>query len=184
LQNFIDASIVAPVRNLMNLSTSVMNQVLGVVDPIKGIISSESSQLIGIASDLAQVGRNVFWAYNSIATLPDTLMHQVSAVANAFENAMCVLKNAFTPEIQYQDYSDLYGASICSSTIGGSPPSPLAGTNPFESIVTLPSTVVAVTPQAQINIAAMKVSDFIASPATLTSLGSTVTAIANGVTVQ
>lgn len=181
VQNWIDASIAAPVRNLMNLSTTALTKVLDVVNTTRSIVGAQARQFIGIATDLAQVGRNLFYCYSAVSTLPDFVRHQVSHIAAAFENAFCVLKNAFRPVATYPDYSDVYGASNCSSTIGGSPASAYANVNTFEFVapgVSLPPSVAA---DARVALDRAKAVDFVLSPFSVSEIGATASAISNGV---
>jgi hypothetical protein len=182
VKNFISADIAAPIHNLLNLSTTAMNNVLAVVDPVHGLVTAEANQLIGVARDLAQVGANVFRTYNAIATIPDQIRFQVAAVANAFENAFCVLTNAFRSKRQYADYTGLYGASNCSSTVGGMPVSGLAGVNSFDAVLSPSLSAVAVSPAAQQQISILKIADPILTPMTMPTLISATNTVAGGVT--
>lgn len=181
VRSFIDSSIAAPVRGFMDMSATAFSKVVNVANTGRGLIQGEAAQLIDIARDVAMVGRNAFYAYNAVASLPAELAYQVSAVGNAYGNAFCVLRNAFNPPNTYPDFSDLYGASYCSSTVGGSPLSPLRNGNPFETIVPTVALPPGVSRLARSSIEAARVMDPVLSPPSMASIGSILKNIGEGV---
>ena len=126
-------------------ATSLFRGVAAALNPASGVVDPTTAALIGLAGRVAVGGRNALFSYGALAGLDAITGLPVAQMAAAFENAACVLKNALTGRLYYPDYSGLYGASSCSSTVGGSPLSPLAGVNPFE--VLTPVT----TPPASLN---------------------------------
>lgn len=181
-RSFINGALVAPLHSVMDKSTASMQKVVDVVNGTRGVITDEAAQFAGVARDLALVGRNVFQTYNAIATLPDFAQHQVSAVSAEFANAFCVLGNAFRKGVDYPDYSGIYGASNCSSTIGGSPISPLSGSNPWEILLEPRREVAGVTPDARANIEALKAADPVRFPMSSDELAARATAAMAGIT--
>lgn len=181
VRGFIDASIVAPVHAFMDTTHAVMSGVTGLVDGVKGVVGAEAAQLAGVGADLALVGRNVFSAYNSVANLPDFLAAEVSAVASNYQNAFCILKNSLRKVDEYPDYSGLYGAFNCSSTIGGAPLSAYTDTNPWQTLApTIPS-VAAVSSEARAQIEVLKRMDPVLGTASISDLGARLGVIAGGV---
>lgn len=183
VRNFIDNSIAAPVGEFMEMTTGIMNEVVDGVQSVQGLVSDQASQLIGIASDIALVGRNIFYSYNAIAGLPDFVRWEVAGIASAYENAYCVLQNSLKQPALYPDYSDVYGASVCSSTVGGSPLSPLRGSNPFEAILPPATSPVRVTQQARGLINSMRAADPVLQPIGMAAIGNTAATITRGVTL-
>lgn len=181
VSSFVDASIAQPVRSFMNKTNSVLGSVLDAVNTVEGVAGQAARQYISIASDLAQTGRNAFYALSQVAGLPATVLHDLGAVASAYENAFCVLKNAFRVGAIYEDYSGIYGASNCSSTVGGSALSPYLGVNTFEAISNSVSIPVSVSVTARDNITSMKISDPILSPMSIGEVGSRLGQIASGI---
>ena len=182
--SFVPAGILGPVQSLLTLSQTAMTAVLGAVDPVRGLVSAAAAQYISIASDLAAVGRNVFYTINAISSFPDAVRFQIAAVANAFSNALCVLQNAFKAQPQYAQYDGLYGASSCSSTVGGFPISAFAGVNSFDAVLSPSSSVISVSPTAQQQIGLLTTADPVGSTASLTALGNALSLINSGVTVS
>jgi hypothetical protein len=181
VRQWVAANIAAPVRSYLNLSTSIMNRVVSVVRRGEALVTAQASQLIGIARDLSEVGRNIFRTFNAIANFPDFVKHQIMEVASAFDNVFCVLNNLFRQERTFPDYSGLYGASNCSSTVGGSPLSPLRGENAFESIIPASEPPPTVTAAARTSISAMKVADPVLSPPSMDAMAYHLTQIGDGV---
>lgn len=182
IHSFIDHTLAAPLHGLVTQASQAMSQVMNVVGAARGVVTSATAPFIGIAADLSLLGRNVFNTYNAIAGLPDFLANQVAGVASAFNNAFCVLRNAFRKVSEYPNYDAIYGASNCSSTVGGSPVSPLLGVNPWEVILPGDPIVAAVTPAARDNITLLKATDPVLAPMSSGELGSRVQAVLSGVT--
>jgi len=181
LQGSIDSSLFSPLRDMSAKATSAFHQVVGVVSASGGVVDHQGAQYISVAKDFALVGRNAFNTVNAIGSLVDSVSHDVATVAGAFNNAHCVLANTFRAITEYPDYSALYGASNCSSTVGGSPLSPLAGENPWETVLSPSAAVAAVSPDARQNMDVMKLADPILRPMSTSELASRAAAIASGV---
>lgn len=184
LRSFIDANVATPVQNFMNLTTSSFSKVIDAVNDARGIVTAEARQLIGISTDLAVVGRNVFHTFNAVAGLPDFVRHELSSVAAAYENAFCVLRNVFRVVREYPDYSSVYGASNCSSTVGGSTLSPLRDSNAFESII--PSVLLppSVTAEAKAGVDVLMVTDPVLSPLDVTDVAARLIPLNNGIAFE
>jgi hypothetical protein len=183
LRQFIDSSLAAPLHSVVSTATAAMQKVVDVVGAAHGVVTAETAPFVGIAQDLSLLGRNTFNTYNAIVTMPDFLRHEVSTVAAAFNNAYCVLGNAFRKASTYPDYDPLYGSSNCSSTIGGSPISPLLGRNPWEVILPTSADVAAVTPDARANVVALLNTDPVLAPMGASELAARASAAINGITL-
>jgi hypothetical protein len=183
-QTFLNDEIIAPATTYIAMANTAMTRVVSMVGEVQGVISSQANQLIGFASDIAQAGRNAFYTYNAIATLPDYMVYEVERVASAFDNAFCVLSNAFNKTSAYPDYSGLYGASNCSSTSGGSPLSDFADVNTFDQVTSQFSATVEISSDAQNNITVLKSIDPVISPISMSDLVSRISTINSGVTLS
>lgn len=184
VRSWIDSTLVAPVHGFLEKSTAVFDKVVGYASEARGFISGTASQLIGVASDLAQVGRNAFNTFNAVAGIPTFIKHQLASVASAYSNVFCVMKNVLKIRPQYADYSGLYGASNCSSTSGGSPLSAYEGQNPFDTII--PTTVLptAISPAGRANMDVMKAADPVLAPMDISELATRLGDITSGVTLS
>lgn len=183
VRGLVDASIVQPVQAFMGVTHDVMSGVTGLVDGVKGVVSAEAAQLAGVGADLALAGRNVFHAYNAVANLPDFARAEISAVAANYQNAYCILKNAFRKLDEYPDYSGLYGAFNCSSTIGGAGLSAYLSTNPWETLAPGVRSVAAITPDARTQLDALKRVDPVLAPISISVIGASLRTAADGITV-
>jgi len=119
-------------RDFAKLATKVFDKVNGLISGVKNFATSIVNGAIGLARDLAAVGLGVFRTITNLANLPLDLKARAARVAAAFNQVVCIFQNALRPRKPYEQYDDLYGASNCSSTTGGRPPSPYAGLNVFE----------------------------------------------------
>lgn len=184
VRGWVDSTLVNPVRGFLVQSTAVFDRVVGYAGEARGFISGTASQLIGVASDIAQVGRNAFNTFNAVAGIPTFIKHQASAVAAAYDNAFCLMKNVFKVRPQYAEYDGLYGSSNCSSTSGGSPLSAYQGENPFDTIIPTVVLPAAVGPAARANINVMKAADPVLAPMGLAELGRRLSDITQGVSLS
>lgn len=181
VREWVEASIAVPVRSYLRLTTDIMNSVVARRNAVNGLVDAQASQLIAIATDLAAVGRNVFLTYNAVVGLPDYIRHRTMEVANAYENAYCVLRNVFNTQQLYPDYQGLYGSSSCSSTVGGSPLSLYRGSNPFEVALPPIQPPPTVTAAARNSIEALKSMDLVLSPVSFSLLAEDLVRISEGV---
>lgn len=182
-RTWLDNSLVGPVQGFLVKSTQVMDKVVGYAAEARGFVSGAASQLISVATDMAQVGRNAFNTFNAVAGIPTFVKHQFSAIASAYSNAFCVLRNVFRLRPQYADYTGLYGASNCSSTIGGSPLSAYEGQNPFERIIPTEVRPTSVSVAGRSNIDVLKAADPVLAPMSATELASRLADVTKGVGV-
>ncbi len=178
-RNFVDRSILAPVQKFMQLSGRVFTTVH---DTIKNGLSL-ADPLINVARSIAQSGMNIFRTFASIANIPKAAKAALMEVASAYSNAFCVLKNALKDIPTYEDYNSLYGASNCSSTSGGSPPSQFAGQNPFFTVAPQIAGSIGVSPRASTSMGTLVRSDVVLSPLSIPFIGAALTDVANGVTL-
>lgn len=116
-----------------SLTSSVLSGVRLAVNGVEGVVNAATAPIIDLASTLARASANIANAITKTISMPMRISARFQTVANAFYNIYCILKNGLRRRL-YPDYSDLYGASLCSSTAGGMPLSPLRDTNPFDVI--------------------------------------------------
>jgi hypothetical protein len=121
----------APVSSTVRQFVAASNKVFKIVNTANNFVGSAAGKLVGVASDLAKVGINVFRTLSAVAGLPSTVKANLGRVAGAFNEVACIFANALRARGSYEEYSPLYGSSNCSSTTGGRPPSALANENPF-----------------------------------------------------
>lgn len=125
------APIASTVHAFTVMSTQVFQAVQSTVNSVENGISSTANSLIGIASDIAKVGTNVNRSIAAIVGIPSHITAAMGRVAGAYSEAYCIFKNSLRPRQTYDDYSDLFGASNCSSTTGGRPASAYVNSNAF-----------------------------------------------------
>jgi hypothetical protein len=170
-------------KDFHDLSTAVFDVVNMSVSSVKDITGAVANNLIGIASDIAQVGINLNRTLASIQSLPSYLKAELSNVANAFNEVKCIFKNSLKPNSYYEDYSDLNGASNCSSTTGGGPASIYSGSNPFAKMQpTMPA--IGVSGEASASIKSLGNSDPVLAPMSINEMGRNLRAINDGVVIN
>lgn len=180
-KSFIDNNFVGPIQAFMNVTATLYNKVYSAIKSVDGVASS----LISAARLSAQAGANIFHTFAAVANLPAHVRGLLMDIATAYTNIFCVLSNALRSRVVYEDYSDLYGASNCSSTSGGRPLSPLAGVNAFTVTNPIPTApLVSVSPQAQSSMNTLASSDVALAPLPLNVVATNAGAIASGMVLS
>lgn len=173
----------APFGNLakqfLNVTTNILNAVTSQIRSVKGLINGVGNNLIGIASDIAQSGINIFRTINSIANLPQNLKAKLYQVQAAYNEAFCILQNSLRRRKVYDDYSDLYGASNCSSTTGGLPPSIYRDANVFD-LTSRKQAAYDMTPSGLAGVANLSSSDAVLKPMTLPEINRNIADVVSG----
>lgn len=123
----------------------VAQEVIQTASDAKAVISAAGQVAVDLASDLSAVGNQMWSAVAEVASLPNAVRSEIGRIKGAMSNLQCVLKNGYKAAYSAESYSDWYGASNCSSTLGGQL-SPLSGKNPFDNKILTP--VINVTPVA------------------------------------
>lgn len=127
--------VLGPIRKAIDKFTALTAKVLSTVNRIVTAVlqvpAALAGQMILMAQSLTKAASNIYHSVAAVAAIPMIAKAYFMQVAGAFENAFCVLKNILKPNLLLPNYDDLYGASNCSSTSGGSPISPFALSNPF-----------------------------------------------------
>lgn len=180
VHSFVDGTLAAPVRAFMAQTAKLYGSVRGLISAGSGIVGS----VISIAQMTAQAGVNLFRTLAAIQSIPQTIKSSLMSMASAYSNIACVLNNAVRQQIHYQDYSDLYGASNCSSTAGGRPISSIGGENPFYKVVpTAGPSPVSVSQPAHAALTSMANTDTSLAPMSTANLGAAMSTIAGGFAV-
>lgn len=177
------AVIAAPVAAFTSLSARVFGAVNGVISAGQNGISSTANSLIGIAGDIAKVGTNLNRTISNIAGIPASLKADLGSVAAAYSEAYCIFKNSLKPRETYDDYSDLYGASNCSSTTGGRPASSYTTSNAFSAIQAVDAPIM-LSSGARSSITTLGNADPVLAPISLGEVGRHVNLINAGVTIR
>lgn len=177
------APIGATIQAFTNLSARVFGAVNSVISAGQNAISSTANTLIGFASDIAKVGANINRTVSAIAGIPGNIKASIGKVAAAYSEAYCIFKNSLRPRQTYNDYSDLYGASNCSSTTGGRSASAYANSNAFELIQPQRGPVM-LTSGAQSAITTLGNADPVLAPVDLREMDRQLKIVNSGVTIN
>lgn len=180
IQNFIDSTLATPVKGFMTTTAKLYTTVSNNINQASAI----ADELVHIAHLTAQTGMNAIRTVAAIAGLPSFTKARLMQVAGEYSNIFCVLRNAFTQQAFYPDYSPLYGSSNCSSTNGGGPPTQFPDTNPFFAVVPAnPPLPVTVNPAALQGMQTIAANDLVQAPLSEAQLASTLTSINAGLKV-
>lgn len=145
ITKWVDKTIVEPIKAFVALTKRMLDSVIGMIRTGVNL----AARAIFVARDLAQAGMNIARTVSAILNLPDLAKQQVNRIATEFSSIFCLIKNALNITPYYDDYSSVYGASNCSSTAGGRPPSRYKDLNTFQEITAKPDTTVVVSGGAQ-----------------------------------
>lgn len=181
VQQFVDRSLVAPVRDFLGKTIKLYSAVRTAIRTADEIAGS----LVAVARMTAQAGMNIFRTIGAIANVPAMVRSRLMGLASEYSNIFCVLKNAVQQQKYLPDYNPLFGSSNCSSTNGGRPLSPLGDVNPFylyaPSNRSLPVTV---TSSGQAGLTTMAMTDVVLAPMSMASLSGALSQITGGLSVK
>ena len=135
VKGWIDTFILAPVSAFMGMTQMIFGQVQQII----GTVQQVTGSIVGAALGIAQGGMNLFRSLTSLVELPLNVAGQIMGIAGAYSTLFCTLTRTLQNVSLLPNFSDVYGASGCSSTGGGRPISPLRNTNPFDG--SLPNTL-------------------------------------------
>jgi hypothetical protein len=180
IQNYIDSTIATPVKAFMLKTANLYSTVSNNINQASAI----ADELVHVAHLTAQVGMNIFRTVAAVAGIPSFTKLRLMQVAGEYSNIFCVLRNAFTQQAFYQDYSPLYGSSNCSSTNGGGPPSQYIDTNPFFAVVPAnPPLPVTISTSALQGMQTVAATDLVQSPLTTAQIGGYLSTINSGLSI-
>lgn len=180
--SFVDRTL-APVGKIVSGFVTASNAVFSAALSIQKGLTTASNSVINLARDMAKVGRNTMNTISTLEGLPSTAKANIQRIARAYNDVFCLFSNSLRAKKTVPDYGDLYGASNCSSTTGGSAISAVAGQNVLSQIVTAKSTAVAITPAAAGSVARVSASDPVLAPMSVRELGGHLTVINGGLAV-
>lgn len=146
------------VRNFTSMGSSVLGAVQDIAATTRGVFADNDAVLLGTARAIMQAGSNALQAI-ALDTLPEYELIPAYRLPALFQEADCTMANSFSLGRTYRSWDDLFGASGCSSTGGGDPPSPLAGLNPFETYFPTASASILVSPAATAAIKTLQQAD-------------------------
>jgi hypothetical protein len=127
----LSASMVKSSQALLDKSDALLKKVQQYGKQAKGVIDSTLGPLFTTSAMLFEASRNAFQIMAMAGDVAQYGKNVLQRIASNFNDALCNLKNGFRRLFTMPDWSDLFGASTCSSTGGGRPTSPWAVENPF-----------------------------------------------------
>ena len=143
------ADLVEASEGLLDLSNSLLEKAEELSAGLVGGLDAIAAPLLSISTAVSQASANLF----SILAMPSNIAahakHLLMRIAGNFLDAFCNLRNGFKRLFQFPDFTDLFGASACSSTGGGRPHSPWAQENPFLKVFPDTSPIVSITESAR-----------------------------------
>lgn len=175
-------ALASAVKSFAEWTTKVFGVALSVISAVKGAWTTVVNTVVGIARDLASVGSSVFKTIAAIRDLPAAIKADLAQISAAFNEVKCIFKNSLRQKKVYEDYSSLYGASNCSSTTGGLPPSLYASQNVFTLLRPSDSTV-SMSSAAYSSVSAINQSDPVLAPMPLPEMSRHLGIINGGITV-
>lgn len=172
----------AGVDGLVKKTSGALSDVRKLVGAGTNLVREVAGPVMEIAQGLTKVASNVFRIMASTQGLKMTVKNAFMAVAAAFTNAFCLLRNAFKSRGFLPQYQGLYGSSYCSSTAGGSPVSPYVDRNVFPELFPAKTSAVSLGASAEKAISTMANMDPL-KPAAMPVIGGLLATINNGVSI-
>lgn len=168
------------VSDFIDVSTNIFDATKNLIATAPNSVPAIANDLIAVARDTAAAGKNAFQAIAATPDIPIEAKAEIIEVSSQYRTAFCLLGNALKENTKgYQDYSDLYGASNCSSTTGGRPASSLSDINPFEEMKP-PSSPVNLTVSALAGLTSLSAMDPVLSPMQISEITRNLQAFSGG----
>jgi len=158
---WVDKTIITPVRAVVGKTMQIYRAVNDMVTAGVGI----TRQVGSIATLATQAVSNVFKSAALVLGIPNIAKAAIMGVVREFSNIFCLLQNA-RKLLTYEDYSDIYGASNCSSTNGGRSISVYSGStnNTFSAVSATSRNVVQLTQSASNSLKSLASTDLVTTP--------------------
>lgn len=173
------ASALAATKSAFGPVMDAAAKIIATANAAKRVLTAAEEATVGVARELAATAQKVWDAAGAVAGIPTAAKAAIMQIKGEFSNLSCVLSNGFTNAITAATTPPLpYGASNCSSTAGGSPPS--NGSNPFAGATT--AGPIGTTPDAVAAINAINAMDPL-KPISDTQLQALIARVNAGVTV-
>ena len=147
IQNFMTAvkddinGFFAPIKTfvggVMAVAYGVASFVQGALSSANGVITTLTSDVMGVASGLALATHLGLASIMAVTSFPGQAKSEIMGAAASFMNLACIFNNGLKPTRLLTNYDSLFGASLCSSTAGGMPINGYYGLNSFEQILPL-----------------------------------------------
>ena len=175
----------AGLKQFVKMTADVLFVVKTLIQSGKDFLSFVSGPILDVARLASQAAHNVMCIAANIQSISTIVRAKFMQVSTAFKNVYCVLKNVFKARRFYPDFSNVYGASTCSSTNGGSIPSAYAGdeANVWQDIYSRRDQKVSVSPQGGRGLVAMANMDVTTTP-NLAAVAPMMTAATAGVQIS
>jgi hypothetical protein len=144
-------SAAAAIRNFVGIGVAIINSVADTARAVIGQFTALEGAILSVGVQLCQAASNAFTVLAADITLTAEEILPMMALASAFNDAFCSMRNAFDLIGVFPDYAAMRGASSCSSTGGGDPASifALQDVSPFGYVFPSGAPMVSVTADAQ-----------------------------------
>ena len=172
------------ISSFINTGVGLLQSIGSIANTVQGSFDQASSSILNVGQTYSLAG---YTAFSALAGAPNLTPQQalpLMQMASMWGGAACLIRNSFNALPIYPTYAALVGASFCSSTGGGPPPSAYALTdNPWVDIVPAVVPPVTVTPAASAAMAGLATADPILLIGQTAQIGASFTTISGGVTV-
>lgn len=172
------------IEQFTELTADVLNTIQEVIEAGDEIIDAVIDPLINIGQNLSRAAANVLRSYQALYSFPDRVSAKFSRAASAFQNANCIFANILSRRRFLPDYNNLYGASMCSSTVGGKPISKYASENPFPVLIPVQKGYIRIASSAHTAASRLAGNDPALAPMNSTEMVPAMRAIRSGVAIQ
>lgn len=177
---WIDKNLISPIRTFVGKTMQIYRAVRDMVTAGVGIVR----QVASIATLATQAITNVLRSAALVINIPNIAKAAIMNVVREFTNLFCLLKNA-RKLLSYEDYSDIYGASNCSSTSGGRSISIYSGStnNTFAAVSAQSANPVIVTQAASNSMKTLASTDLVTTNLSTSTISSNLAVANAGITV-
>lgn len=166
---------------VMNLTADGLDAVNKYADTVTGGFDAVTGPVLQTSIMLQRAGHNVCQILATPANLATHVKAGLMEISANYNETICLLMNNFNLLRELPVFDDLFGASNCSSTGGGLPPSPLADRNAFDEFYSPRKAPVSVSRDASSALASLGGDPLSMTSMTATQLERPLTTIKDGV---
>ena len=158
------AGISAAATAAMETTNALLEKVDSISETIVDGIDAAAGPVLAVSSALSSASKNAFSILATESNVGAHAKHILMRISGNFLDAYCNLRNGFNRLKSFQDFSELFGASACSSTGGGRPHSPWAQENPFLKVFPSEVSQVSVSDTSMASMSKLSALDWINNP--------------------
>jgi len=165
---------------VMDLATSLNREVQSLIQTGSGALSELTTPLYNATSSLTLAAHNILDTVGSVYGIAQQTKSELMFAKSQLMNLYCILNNVLKPPKDLLNFDQLFGASLCSSTAGGSPVSTFQSNSALEYYLPVTNEKLTMSTDAAQAVAQLNSMDNVLITPNLTSVNSLSATVVSG----